>query len=88
MMQKADLLQYLDLILSNQDVVHGKPSPEIYVNAIEKLGISPGEALVVEDNENGIKAALASGAHLLKVDKVEDVTLHSIMNTIDKINKG
>lgn len=88
MMQKADLLQYLDLILSNQDVVNGKPSPEIYITAINKIGILPDEALVVEDNENGIKAALASGAHLLKVDKIEDVTLDSILSTIDKVNKG
>jgi beta-phosphoglucomutase len=44
-------------MLSNQDVENGKPSPEIYVKAIEGLGVKPEEALVIEDNENGIRAA-------------------------------
>lgn len=88
MMQKSDLMQYLDFMLSNQDVENGKPSPEIYIKAMEKLGVRPEETLVVEDNENGVKAALASGAHLLKVEKVEEVSLTAILSVIDKLNKG
>lgn len=88
MMQKSDLMQYLTFVLSNQDVENGKPSPEIYVKAIERLGVLPEEALVIEDNENGVKAAIASGAHLLRVEKVEDVTLTAILSAIDKLNKG
>lgn len=88
MMQKAGLNEYLDFFLSNQDVVNGKPDPEIYTRAIDKLGLIPSECLVVEDNENGIKAALASGAHLLRVGSPDDVNLHKIINRIKEIDNA
>ena len=44
--------------------------------------------LVVEDNQNGIKAALASGANLLKVETVNDVTYQNIKNRIREIESS
>lgn len=87
MMEKSALDQYLDLKLSNQDVVHGKPSPEIYNKAIKALGLQPDECLIVEDNENGIKAAKASGANVLEVVETTDVTLENITARIKAINE-
>jgi len=86
MLERADLIKYVDFFLSNQDVVKSKPDPEIYIKAIKKLNLIPEECLILEDNENGIKAAKASGAHLLKVGTVEDVTYPNIRNYIDKLN--
>lgn len=88
MMDKAKLKEYLEFFLSNQDVAVGKPNPEIYIKAIEKLGFSPEECLVVEDNENGVKAALGSGAHLLRVSSIEEVNHQNIMNRIKEIEGG
>jgi HAD superfamily hydrolase (TIGR01509 family) len=85
MLDKAKLLDYLDFFLSNQDVKQSKPNPEMYINAIGRLGLSPKECLVLEDNENGIKAALGSGAHLLKIDSVHDVTYQNITERIKEI---
>jgi len=85
MMEKSGLLQYLDLFLSNQDVKKGKPDPEMYVNAIQRLGVSPGECLIVEDNDNGVKAAIASGAHLLKVESPADVHYYNIKRRIGEL---
>ncbi len=87
MMEKSSLAQYLDFFLSNQDVVKGKPDPEIYIKAIQKLGLQPDECLIVEDNENGIKAAKASGGHLLQVNNIYDVTYQNIANKIKSINQ-
>lgn len=88
MMEKADLSQYLDLILSNQDVTYAKPNPEIYLKAIQMLGLKPEECLICEDNPNGIAAALASGAHLFKVGTTEDVTYKNIKHRIQEIEGG
>ena len=88
MMEKADLQKYLDFTLSNQDVTKSKPDPEIYIKAISRFGLKPEECLIVEDNQNGIKAALASGANLLKVDTVNDVTYQNIKNRIREIESG
>ncbi|EGH26358.1 HAD superfamily hydrolase, partial [Pseudomonas amygdali pv. mori str. 301020] len=49
MMNRADLERYLDLQLSNEDVKHAKPAPDIYTKAIRQLGLMPEECLIVED---------------------------------------
>lgn len=85
MTEKADLVQYLDFSLSNQDVQRPKPDPQIYITAIDRLGIKPKECLIVEDNQNGVKAALSSGGNLLKVETVNDVTYHNIIRRIAEI---
>lgn len=88
MMEKADLNKYLDFTLSNQDVKKSKPDPEIYEIAIKKLKLKPEECLIVEDNQNGIKAALASGANLLAVKDVHDVTYKKIKDRINEIERS
>jgi beta-phosphoglucomutase len=88
MMERSGLMPYLDFFLSNQDVIKGKPDPEIYNNAIQRLGLNPNECLIVEDNQNGVKAALASGAHLLKVENPDDVTYHNIIKRIKEIENA
>ena len=82
MMQKSNLQCYLDAIVSNQDVKVGKPDPSIYIKAMGLLAASPRETLVLEDNEHGIAAARAAGAHLMVVEEVFDVTLENIQRSI------
>jgi len=82
MMQKASLEQYLDFYISNQDVKHGKPDPEMYNKAIQRLRLNPKECMILEDNENGIKAARASGANVMIVDSVEAVNYKNIKKHI------
>lgn len=86
MMCRAALDGYLEFQLSNEDVKHGKPSPEIYSKAIDMLGLTPEECLIVEDNENGIKAARGSGAHVMVVNDISDVNYPAITETIRKIH--
>jgi HAD superfamily hydrolase (TIGR01509 family) len=59
---KFDFQPRFSPILTSEDIVHGKPHPEIYLKAAERLGISPGEMLVLEDSQNGCRAAAAAGA--------------------------
>lgn len=85
MMERAKLNEYLDFQISAQDVSAGKPDPEIYLAAIQRLNLRPSECLILEDNDNGVKAALASGAHLLHISSVEDVNYQNIQNRIQQI---
>lgn len=87
MMEKSNLNRYLDLIVSAEDVKNPKPAPEIYRLAMQNLGLNPENCLIVEDNENGIKAAIASGAYVLKVRDVDEVNLGNIFNKISFIEK-
>ncbi len=88
MMQKASLTQYLELMVSNEDVTKGKPSPEMYNKAIDYFGLSPKECLILEDNPNGIEAAEKSGANLMIINEVADVNIEAILDKIDKIENG
>lgn len=88
MMDYAKLTDYLEFMLSNQDVKNAKPDPEIYLTAMSRMGLTPSECLIVEDNENGVKAAKSSGAHLLVVKTVDEVNYDNIKNRILEIEQG
>ncbi len=54
-------------VVTADDVVHGKPSPDMFLLAAEQLGVTPGRCLVFEDAEPGIKGALAAGMQVVRV---------------------
>lgn len=84
MLTRSNLLGYLELFLSNQDVHRPKPDPEIYQIVMQRLRMEPEECLVVEDNVNGIKAAQAAGAHVMAVESPLDAHYDNIRYHIDK----
>lgn len=47
--------------VSAEEVAHGKPAPDVYLAAAEKLGVDPRRAAAVEDSSNGLRAAAAAG---------------------------
>lgn len=57
----------LAFLLTGDDVTHGKPHPEIYNRAAERLGIPASQMLVLEDSGNGSAAAVAAGAVVIAV---------------------
>lgn len=85
MMQLSALEPYLELLISNEDVSKGKPDPEMYTKAMNDLGLAPEECLILEDNDHGIQAAIASGGHLLKIGTPDDVTYQAIKARIAEI---
>ena len=56
-LKNADLTKYFDDSICGDEVTHGKPHPEIFLTACQKLDVKPEEALVLEDSEAGILAA-------------------------------
>lgn len=60
-MELSGLGKYFSVITAGDQVVHGKPDPEIYLTSCRALGVSPRQALAVEDSPNGVRAALAAG---------------------------
>ncbi len=57
----------LEFVLSGDDVVNGKPHPEMYLKAAEKFAIDASEMLVLEDSGNGCAAAVAAGAQTVAI---------------------
>jgi HAD superfamily hydrolase (TIGR01509 family) len=56
-----------EFVLTAEDIVQGKPHPEIYLTAAAKLGLAPQQTLVLEDSETGCLAASAAGAFTVAV---------------------
>jgi len=49
------------VVVSSDEVAHGKPAPDVYLEAARRLGVEPAACLVVEDSLNGVRAARAAG---------------------------
>ena len=75
MLTYAGLLDSMDVLVTNQDVREPKPNPECYFTAMEILGVPPEETVIIEDSPYGIIAAKASGALVVTVKSVDEVTL-------------
>jgi beta-phosphoglucomutase-like phosphatase (HAD superfamily) len=82
LMRAAGLADFLSFTLSNQDVLHPKPHPEIYIKAIQLANVQPHQCVVVEDNPYGVRAASRAGARVLTVEHVSDVTYDNITQFI------
>jgi HAD superfamily hydrolase (TIGR01509 family) len=84
MLSKIGLIEYMDLILSNEDVKNSKPHPEMYWKAMSMMGVLPEETLIVEDSPPGLLAASRSRANVLRVDNPHDLTLEKIVNKLNE----
>lgn len=67
MLTRFDLHARFEFVLTGDDVEHGKPHPEIYLSACERLSIQPVATAVLEDSHTGATAALAAGAMTIAV---------------------
>ncbi|SFW49209.1 haloacid dehalogenase superfamily, subfamily IA, variant 3 with third motif having DD or ED/haloacid dehalogenase superfamily, subfamily IA, variant 1 with third motif having Dx(3-4)D or Dx(3-4)E [Sinomicrobium oceani] len=60
-MDKVNLREYFDYVVSSEHVANGKPFPDIFLKISELYGIAPESFVVIEDSRNGVKAARAAG---------------------------
>ncbi|MDO4287774.1 MAG: HAD family phosphatase [Eubacterium sp.] len=63
----AGIADYFEMTVSGDEVRHGKPAPDIYLKAAQKLGVKPEECLVLEDSPAGIAAGAAAGMKTIMV---------------------
>jgi HAD superfamily hydrolase (TIGR01509 family) len=87
-LSKLGIMEYMDLVISNEDVQNSKPHPEMYWTAISKMGCLPEETLIIEDSPYGLLAASRSKSHILRVKNTKEVTWNNINKKLTQINKG
>mgnify|MGYP000330187663 CR=1 FL=1 len=87
-LSKLGIMEYMDYIISNEDVQNSKPHPEMYWRAISKMGCLPEETLIVEDSPYGLLAASRSKAHILRVKNPTEVTDTNIFKKLTEIEMG
>ncbi len=82
MLTSAQLFNYFDLIIGNDEITRAKPDPEIYITAMKRLNVKPEETIIIEDSPHGIQAAEMSGAIVVKVRNTDDVNLSLFTNIL------
>jgi len=87
-LSKLGIMEFMDYIISNEDVQNSKPHPEMYWRAISKMGCLPEETLIVEDSPYGLMAAYRSKAHVLRVKNPKEVTYTNIFKKLTQIEMG
>ncbi len=60
-LSKCNIDEYFPVRVSGDDVINGKPDPEIFLKAAELTGVKPEDCLVIEDSANGVNAAVKAG---------------------------
>ena len=64
---RVKFVRYFDAVQTSENVVQGKPHPEIYLKAMSQLGLAPEACVVLEDSSNGARAGKSSGAYTIAV---------------------
>lgn len=74
-LSQLGIIKYFDCIISNQDVINGKPHPEMYWKCMSELNCVPEKTLIIEDSPNGLLAASRTKANVLRINNPTELTL-------------
>ncbi len=66
-LELSGLAQYFRVTVSSEEVAHGKPAPDVYLETARRLGVAPEGCAAIEDSENGIKSAKGAGMRVLAI---------------------
>lgn len=84
-----NIMKYFDNIVCSNEVERGKPFPDIFLKACDKLGIKPNEALVLEDSEAGIQAAYDAKIPVICIPDMkypQDKYVHLVEHIYNSLN--
>jgi HAD superfamily hydrolase (TIGR01509 family) len=83
----AGLTRAFDAIVTSDDVAHPKPAPDIYLRACELLGVTPAQALALEDSASGVTAAKAAGLTCIGVPQYAETDVSAADRVIDSLEE-
>jgi beta-phosphoglucomutase-like phosphatase (HAD superfamily) len=66
-LERVSLREHVDFLKTRDDVPRAKPHPDLYVHALEHLGVHKSRAIALEDSPNGLAAAKAAGLFCVAV---------------------
>ena len=86
-LSRAGLTNAFDAVISGDEVSNGKPAPDMFLLAAERLGVEPAGCVAVEDSPPGVEAALAAGMATLAVCRVPGTeaslaAAHRVLHTV------
>ncbi len=93
-LQLTGIAPYLEAVVGMEDTTRGKPDPQVFLVAAEKLGVAPSRCLVVEDAVAGVQAAKAGGMKCIAVRfvghhpaaKLQDAGADLVVDSLTKVS--
>jgi len=84
---RAGLLDAFDITVAGDEVANGKPAPDMFLLAAERLGVAPQACVAVEDSPPGVQAAVAAGMRTIAVCRVPgtEATLAAAHRVVDSL---
>jgi len=82
-LKRHHLEDYFDIVVSGEEVERGKPHPDIYLLAAQKLGIAPQDCLVIEDSLAGVQSAKTAGMRVAAIPDARYVDVKDYENNAD-----
>ena len=64
-LERAEIADCFAVVVSSEEVAHGKPAPDVYLEVAQLLGVEPWRCAAVEDSSNGLRAAHAAGMRVI-----------------------
>jgi HAD superfamily hydrolase (TIGR01509 family) len=89
--ETLDIARYFQTLTSGDEVAHGKPAPDVYLLAAERIGVLPINCLVIEDSFNGVLAAKAAGMKCIAIpcpttQHQDHTKADKILGTLESLN--
>jgi HAD superfamily hydrolase (TIGR01509 family) len=78
-------------VITGDEVLHGKPHPEPYLRAAQRLGVPASECVAIEDSPTGVASALAAGCTVVGIPNVREITPEQgvwIRNSLTEVTSG
>jgi HAD superfamily hydrolase (TIGR01509 family) len=94
----SGLARYFSATVSSEEVAHGKPAPDVYLEAARRLGVEPSTCCAIEDSHGGIRSAKSAGMRVVAIPNptyppgddalaLADVTVRSLDDlTVDVVS--
>lgn len=97
-LERSGVRSYFEAVVSGEDVSRGKPDPEAFLIAAERLGLSPADCYVFEDSFNGVRAGHAAGCRTVmipdlippdrEIAKYYDACFPDLLTAMEQIRNG
>ena len=84
-LEAAGIAKYFRATVSSEEVEHGKPAPDVYLEAARRLGVEPSRCAAVEDSRNGILSARAAGMRVIAIPNSHYPPSEDVLGYVDLV---
>jgi beta-phosphoglucomutase-like phosphatase (HAD superfamily) len=84
-LELAGLSDRFQAVVSSEEVAHGKPAPDVYLEAARRIGCEPARCAAVEDSANGLRAAAAAGMRVIAIPNTDFPPPQALLSAADVV---